>query len=165
MEAVCSLDSPFLFTTLLTRDPDRHIWDVSLDDIIVTRQLIVISNFFALMAVGFTKLSVLALYLRLSPPVGLQRFVWVFLVITSGWICVTTVTSSLLCRPLKAYWDPRYLGEQKCFDEVAIYVAFSGIDVALDTIIYLIPLPIVVQLKMPRRQKMIVGAVFGLGTL
>lgn len=49
--------------------------------------------------------------------------------------------------------------------EVPYYVAFTSVDLLLDVLIYMLPLPVLIPLKMPRRQKVILMVVFGLGIL
>jgi hypothetical protein len=85
--------------------------------------------------------------------------------ITVLWAGVLTVLAFILCIPLHAYWDVSYTGPQTCLSEVPFYVSFAGGDVGLDTIIYILPLPIVMRLKMPVRQKLMLVGVFGLGIL
>jgi hypothetical protein len=132
---------------------------------VATRRLLVGSNFLALLTVGFTKLSVLALYLRLAPPTYYRKIIYGVMALTAIWILVTGILVFVLCVPLHAYWDVRYTGPQTCLPEVPFYVAFSSIDLALDTIIYFLPFPVVLRLQMPLRQRFIVAGVFGLGIL
>jgi hypothetical protein len=141
------------------------MWDVPLPDIIETRKQIIVSDVFAIIIVGFTKLSVLALYLRLSPSARFRRTVYAIMAITVLWGVVMTALAFVLCIPLHAYWNVRYTGPQTCLEEVPFYLSFSGGDVGLDAIIYILPLPIVLRLKMPARQKLMLMGVFGLGLL
>lgn len=107
----------------------------------------------------------LALYLRLTPPSHLQVAVFTTIALTFAWLLSLVVTTFLMCVPLHAYWDVDYDDGQTCFAEVPYYVAFAGIDLVLDMVVYLLPLPTLMRLRLPRRQKGILVGVFGLGIM
>ncbi|KAK2768284.1 hypothetical protein FQN54_000137 [Arachnomyces sp. PD_36] len=142
-----------------------HVWDLHPSRVTQLRKLIVGGNLCGLWNVGFTKLSILCLYLHIAPPSRFQTSVYVLIGITMAWLVSLTITNFLLCIPLRAYWEPTFVGEHKCVDEVGYYVTFTSLDLALDMVIYLLPLPVLIPLKMPKRQKAIVVGVFGLGIL
>lgn len=144
---------------------DMHIWNLPSPTLIEARKLVIAADFCGLFNVCFTKLSVLSLYIRLAPPSRFQTTVFVMMGLTVAWMISMGITNFLMCIPLHAYWEVGYKGKQTCLHEVPYFVAFSTIDLVFDTIIYLLPLPILFQLQMPKRQKMILLAVFGIGIL
>lgn len=141
------------------------MWDVPPTSLSNIRKLVIASNFFGLLTVGFTKLSILSLYLYIAPPSRFQTAVYVLLVITTAWLVALTVTNFLFCIPLHSYWEVDFEGESTCIAEVPYYVAFTSLDLFLDTVIYMLPLPVLIPLRMPKRQKIILMGVFGLGIL
>ncbi|EFQ27819.1 hypothetical protein CGRA01v4_02753 [Colletotrichum graminicola] len=65
------------------------------------------------------------------------------------------------CDPLVGFWDPRV--PARCMDQKVLFYAFSSLSIATDVIIYLLPLPALSKLKIPRSQKNYLLAIFSLG--
>jgi hypothetical protein len=120
----------------------------------------------ALLNAGTIKLSVLLLYWRIfEPSSALRRIICILIVTTVAWMLVVGAMNFLLCIPLHAYWDILYTGPQWCLAEIPYFVSFSAFDLALDFVIYILPLPRVVRLTIPRREKWVIVGVFGVGIL
>lgn len=68
-----------------------------------------------------------------------------------------------LCDPVHKYWDMTVLGT--CMDAETHFWSTSIIGIVLDWAVWLLPIPVVGKLKLPRRQKLGLLVVFGLGGL
>lgn len=68
-----------------------------------------------------------------------------------------------LCKPVQQYWNLRVLGT--CMNAETHFLSTSSIGIALDWMIWILPIPVVGRLKLPRRQKLSLLVVFGLGGL
>ncbi|KAH6638805.1 hypothetical protein C7974DRAFT_304363 [Boeremia exigua] len=68
-----------------------------------------------------------------------------------------------LCNPIKTYWDVQADG--KCMNAEKHFWSTSIIGIVIDWAIWVLPMPIVGKLKLPRRQKWALWVVFGLGGL
>lgn len=68
------------------------------------------------------------------------------------------------CKPLAASWDPTLAQTAECIDRGAIYVATAGIGIFTDIVLLSLPLPIVVSLNIPLRQKIILVLLFAIGS-
>jgi hypothetical protein len=66
-----------------------------------------------------------------------------------------------LCNPIPSYWDLRVSG--MCRNAEDHFFSTSILGIFLDWAIWILPIPVVGRLKLPRRQKMGLLAVFGLG--
>jgi len=145
---------------------DQHIWDNPLDQIIESRKLVIALSLVALLNAGFTKLSVLLLYLRIFPSTSKFRAsIFILIALTVGWMIAMGVANFLLCVPLHAYWDIFFQGKQRCLKDIPFYVSFSIGDLLLDLLIYILPLPAVAELNLARREKWAVAGIFGIGLL
>ena len=84
----------------------------------------------------------------------------VMVIITGIWTVVSTLTA---CIPLAAYWDQRV---KATFCQVQ-NVWWSNLSLLMitDFLIFILPIPVVYSLQLPRRQKYILLCVFGLGFL
>ena len=69
----------------------------------------------------------------------------------------------LICRPLSKNWDPATPGV--CGDVEASSIAGGITNLALDTLVILLPIPLVWRLQMAIRKKLIVTGIFSLGAL
>lgn len=68
-----------------------------------------------------------------------------------------------LCRPVQRYWDMTAPGS--CIDAEMHFWSTSIIGIVLDAAIWVVPMPVVGRLKLPRRPKMGVFVLFGVGGL
>jgi len=68
-----------------------------------------------------------------------------------------------LCNPVRKYWDMTAVGT--CMDAETHFWSTSIMGIILDWMIWILPMPVVGKLKLPRRQKLGLLVVFGLGGL
>jgi hypothetical protein len=68
-----------------------------------------------------------------------------------------------LCDPVQSYWDVTLSGT--CMDKESHFWSTSIIGIVLDFAIWVLPIPAVGKLKLPKRQKTGLLVVFGLGGL
>ena len=66
-----------------------------------------------------------------------------------------------LCSPVKTYWDIKVDG--KCMNAEHHFWSTSIVGIVIDWAIWVLPMPIVRQLNLPKRQKWGLWVVFGLG--
>lgn len=71
-------------------------------------------------------------------------------------------SSMTVCVPLQAYWDPTIHGECK---PVSYMWAVIGLHVATDFLTFLIPIPVVLAMMIPWKQKIGLVLIFALGFL
>ncbi|KAK0652592.1 hypothetical protein B0T16DRAFT_322483 [Cercophora newfieldiana] len=110
----------------------------------------------------FTKISILLLYIRILSYQHARYAVYVILaivILANGiWTLATVVTA---CLPLNAFWD-RTIVDAWCRPLVWWY-ANTGLHIATDVLLYVLPLPVIVNLQIKLRQKIVLYAVFALG--
>lgn len=115
------------------------------------------------MGLCLVKISILLQYRRIFVASGIQRMIRVLLVLFGAWTIVLTFLLSLVCVPVAKFWNPTVEGY--CLDELAIWYVVAGINLVTDFTVCGMPLPVVSHLKIPRRQKLMLVAVFCLGLL
>lgn len=113
--------------------------------------------------VSFTKLSMLAMYLRLSPDRVFRRAVYVLLAITSLYTIAYILMIIFLCRPVSAQWDLAITG--KCVDKSSLLMTLSIVNIVIDMAILLLPVGVIVPIQMPRMQKASLLVLFATGGL
>ncbi len=122
-----------------------------------------VGELFYQLSLAFSKVSILLLYVRVLHAYPLARraayAMLAIVVVYNVWGLYETAT---LCAPLAAYWDPDVKGDCK---PIAYMWAAIGLHVATDFLIFSIPIPVVLRMRMPWRQKAELAMVFALGFL
>ena len=90
--------------------------------------------------------------------------VWIALAVTICTAIAATFAVIFQCRPIKFNWD-RTIPGGHCINQNAFYVTGGSIGMVLDIWTLLIPIPMLWQLQMPRRQKFAFTAIFTIGLL
>lgn len=122
---------------------------------------------------GTTKISILLFYRRLVSGSVSPAFVWTVLVIIGSVIAYTITFEFTLifgCRPFHAYWDEinpiwRTLnsGQYFCLNEVVALYCANILSIIQDFLTFLMPLLLFWNLKLPIRQKVVLGGIFSVG--
>ncbi|MCJ1439474.1 hypothetical protein MMC27_008868 [Xylographa pallens] len=115
------------------------------------------------LGVGASKASVLLLYLRIFIQKRFRICVQVMLGLVAAWTITFFLTDLFSCIPVTPLVEPFY-GNQ-CMDTVSMWYAGSVSDIILDLLILMIPIPMVLRLQLPAKQKMGVLAMFFLGAV
>ncbi|KAF2762959.1 hypothetical protein EJ05DRAFT_21782 [Pseudovirgaria hyperparasitica] len=154
---------------------DRHIWDVPIDEATATRKILFAIEILYVISTGLTKLSVLTFYKRLSDggiSPTLIRVSQSFIAFVGFTTAFFTILPFLACTPFNAFFDqvdPRWFythlkpGLWKCFDELTHFYANGSISIFQDFVAVGLPLALFHGLQIPRRQKILLGAVFFVG--
>ena len=117
------------------------------------------------LSLAFSKISILCLYLRLSPLRWFRILVWILLGIVISYAVIYNLISLFGCRPVAASWDLSLLGNAKCLDQLTKYMALSILNIIIDVFELVLPIPVVVPLQMSMRQKLSICLVFATGAL
>ncbi|RDW60455.1 CFEM domain-containing protein [Aspergillus mulundensis] len=142
----------------------KDIWAVPFDDIRKTLKLFFIEEELYGACIAIVKCSMLMLYLRLFPNRGLRIAVYITLTVTIMWGLGAVFVLLGSCQPISHYWN-EWDGEHegKCISQNDILLAHSIINILLDVVITIMPLPIVVKLHMPLGKRLGVMLMFGVG--
>lgn len=86
-----------------------------------------------------------------------------FLVVAGLWMIFS---GFLFCVPVKASWslDYEYAAEH-CLRMGPVWYINAALQISTDIVIIILPLPLVAKLQLPRRQKVGIMLVFGIGIL
>ncbi|KAK8075604.1 hypothetical protein PG997_010267 [Apiospora hydei] len=143
----------------------RHFWQVTVAD--YSPYFLAYSTAATMtysLSVIFSKLSILFLYLRLSPQRSFRFAVITLIVIVSAYALAYQVVSIFSCKPMKAAWDIT-ITDATCVDKEAVYMGLSISNIIMDVIILLIPIHVVYPLQMSKRQKVSLVMLFATGGL
>ena len=114
---------------------------------------------------SMVKVSVLAFLLRFaSIQTGVRITIWVLIVFTLGLMVAATLGIVFMCTPIAFNWDPS-IKIGSCIDKPRFVLSTSGLGVFTDITTIAIPFYIFLGLRMTRKKKMAILAVFGLGAV
>jgi hypothetical protein len=139
----------------------RHVNVVSpYDQMMVRRGDYVFSHFYDF-ALVFVKLGILAFYWRVFVQPIFRTAVLAVAAFVTAWGIGITVTLLVACRPLPAYWDVKVVG--KCLNLIT-FTYFTNIsNLCTDVIIFLMPAPMIWNLQLPTRRKILLMFIFCVG--
>jgi hypothetical protein len=144
--------------------PQRRDQDSVVRDIMLTWY---IYRFTYPIVLFLIKLSILLFYLRLASTTHntFHRVVHA----TIALLCIYTITivsvSVFLCgKPSNGYSVQALLGE-KCLDVTSMWYAQSGLNLLTDVVILILPMPTLIELRIPLHRKLALIAVFSVGSI
>lgn len=101
---------------------------------------------------------------HIFPPKKFRIAAFTVLALSVSWATMTILIGFLICRPLSYNWDITVPGGH-CGNQNAAFSAVSGIDIVIDVMIAVLPLPSVWRLHVPTATKLALSGLFGLGLL
>lgn len=109
------------------------------------------------------KLSILLQYIQVFMPNKQPRFLYWITILLIGCNAVAYFVLDIIqiwsCNPIRKSWDPFVTGGW-CLDVEALNVSASSVNVASDTVIFLLPQYVIWRLHMPTKQKVAVSLMF-----
>ncbi|KAK1984025.1 hypothetical protein LZ30DRAFT_587097 [Colletotrichum cereale] len=93
-----------------------------------------------------------------------MRKVYVAAMVVIGiWGGCTFLVAFTFCNPLEGFWDPRV--PARCLSQPVLFYVFGGLSITTDVVIFVLPLPALYRLEIPRSQKIYLMGIFSLGFL
>lgn len=118
------------------------------------------------LAATFTRLSLICFYYRLIKDSGIQWFNWVLhaSVVWTMSVCIVFICLTIwLCDPVESYWIYPPMFHYKCLNEGKVMLGGGVINSASDLLTVVLPIPIVMRLQMPLKQRIGVCILLCLG--
>ncbi|KAM0323242.1 hypothetical protein ACHAQA_008833 [Verticillium albo-atrum] len=113
---------------------------------------------------GFTKLSLLTFYLHLSPQRWWRVAVWTSIVIVALYTIIITIMLFVHCTPVSKAYDVLMV-EGKCINVGILYIATAVSNIITDILLFVLPIPMVVRLRMGIFPKVGAIVIFAIGSM
>ncbi|KAL4948618.1 hypothetical protein BDW69DRAFT_189096 [Aspergillus filifer] len=112
------------------------------------------------LTLNLTKISMVILFMRLFTTRTYRIFLIILLVfvVSSGLYMV--LGTLLICVPVQAYWYQQY---EHCVSRPLVWCLTAALQIVSDLIIVATPMPQLISLRVPLRQKICLMAIFALG--
>ncbi|KAF3351352.1 hypothetical protein VD0002_g5242 [Verticillium dahliae] len=113
------------------------------------------------MSMCFVKISILLQYRRIFSLQMMQRITFYAVAFIVAWSITIFFLMTLVCVPVAKFWDHTLPG--RCLDSLTLWYVMAAFNLVSDFAIFGLPLPVVRSLQLPKKQKVMLFAVFGLG--
>ncbi|OAA53693.1 Pth11-like protein [Cordyceps fumosorosea ARSEF 2679] len=140
-----------------------HVWEMPLERFERYAIFVFVAAPVYQLCNGFTKLSLLAIYLQLSPSRLFRFATWSSIAIVAAYSIVITCMMIFRCSPVRKSFDVRVQGGW-CLDAGILYMATAVSNIVTDVMLFLLPTPMVLRLQMDRAQKMGAIAIFAIAS-
>ncbi|KAF5963688.1 integral membrane protein [Fusarium bulbicola] len=125
-------------------------------------KLYYVSIIFYPATLGAIKTTLLCQYYR-AFATEMRTILIVSMILVSVWIISQIFLAIFICTPTAAFWDRNLQG--KCLRKQPMWYITAAGNIVTDIMIIAIPFPVVINLKLARRQRYVLVAVFCLGFL
>lgn len=102
------------------------------------------------------------LYVVVFPPRPFRFVVYTVMGLTIAYWLSTIIRMFFLCSPLAYTWD-RTIPGGSCVNLSAAYLSVSIINLLLDVMVIVLPMPMLWRLQMRTAKKIALTAIFGIG--
>jgi hypothetical protein len=109
------------------------------------------------------KLTFLAQYYRVLVSRRFRIICVVAMIIVGLWSFSQVLVGIFICRPIAGFWDSS-LSPDCIPTRTQWYINAAG-NILTDVVIFVLPLPVLVHLKLPNAQRLSLVAIFSLGFL
>lgn len=140
------------------------MWTISFDNIQQILKLFFIDQAIYCACIATIKISMLCLYLDIFPNRGVRIPAYTTLAVTLIWGIISVFILIFSCKPVSYYWtqwDGEHAG--KCLNQDELLLAHSIVNIILDVLVIIIPMPTLARLQMPLEKKLGVCAMFAVG--
>ncbi|KAF8053912.1 hypothetical protein FPV67DRAFT_1442959 [Lyophyllum atratum] len=141
----------------------RHIWDSPPEWSTPSLLVSWISQLLFVITVTFVKLSVCYSYQRLSDKRSFTTILTISKIFILVWGVTFTCTVLFRCWPTQIYWTDLGHRSDECMDENIPLLTSSITNLFTDVWLVALPIPILANLKLPFRQRMILIVLMSLG--
>jgi hypothetical protein len=116
-----------------------------------------------MVALLFLKTTFLAQYYRVFFAQKGRPFFFAVAFVVCGWGVSQVFVGIFLCYPIQGFWDKTV--DARCIPTNLQWHVNAAGNIATDIIVFVLPLPVIGQLNLPKTQKLLLIALFSLGFL
>ncbi|DAA75748.1 TPA_exp: Integral membrane protein [Trichophyton benhamiae CBS 112371] len=143
----------------------RHVYDVPFDQLVLGLKLTMALECLFGVSCALTKLSLLFFTRKMIFGINskiLKWLVWITIAVVAAEMVIFCIVVIFTCRPISAYWTLSF-HPQECINETAHLLIGTIINIFTDLLVVILPIPTVMGLKLPYRQRIVLALLFGAG--
>ena len=113
------------------------------------------------------KLTFLFQYYRLMAVQKLRKVYVVAIIVVGLWGLSQLMIGIFMCKPVSGFWDleGKAAGRVKCIPNFPQFYINAAGNIITDIAVFVLPLPVIARLNLPRSQKWLLFGIFSLGFL
>jgi hypothetical protein len=111
----------------------------------------------------FVKLTFLTQYSRVLATKRMHTICIVAMAIVGAWSLSQVLVGVFICHPIAGFWDQTI--KAKCIPNLPQWYINAAGNIATDIAIFVLPLPVLSHLNLPKLQKIILIGIFSMGFL
>ncbi|THZ19006.1 hypothetical protein D6C89_07985 [Aureobasidium pullulans] len=145
---------------------NRHLWDVEFTMFQSASIVAFLSKLLFTLAATFARASLICFYFRLIKDTGYSLSKWVLWATFAYNVAIGVafvILAVFLCTPVEAYWVFPMMKNARCLDEGPVTLVAGVLNCISDLLVTLLPIPIIMGLNMPLRQRIGVSILLSLG--
>ncbi|KAI4724200.1 hypothetical protein E4T49_08091 [Aureobasidium sp. EXF-10728] len=145
---------------------NRHLWDVEFTKFQAASVVALITKLLFTFAGAFARASLICFYFRLIQDTGFSTFkciLWGAFAYNIAICIIFVILAVFLCSPVEAYWVFPLMKDAKCLDEGPVTLVAGVLNCISDLTVTLLPVPIIMGLNMPFKQRLGVAGLLSLG--
>ncbi|CAD6441404.1 d6f0f2a0-5329-43f3-8f1a-50973ad2991a [Sclerotinia trifoliorum] len=141
-----------------------HIYEMPVEVFNLYTKIIMSAFVIYVACLGLSKISLLLFYNRLSPVRWFRTAVYFLMFIVFAYSIAFIFALIFPCRPVARNWDIR-IKDGECINRAAIYTAGAAVNITTDIALLALPIPMIVDLQMPKIQKAGLIFIFMVGSM
>ncbi|RAH48502.1 uncharacterized protein BO95DRAFT_356743 [Aspergillus brunneoviolaceus CBS 621.78] len=107
------------------------------------------------------KASILMQYFRVFPTRRMRRICWLMIAVLATYGTWAVLSAFLNCVPVAKFWDPSIPGF--CLSSEGLWFSNASMHITTDLVILIIPIPALMALELPKKQKIALISIFAIG--
>ncbi|KAF5724170.1 integral membrane protein [Fusarium mundagurra] len=141
----------------------HHTWEQSKENYVAYMKAFYASVVVYNVAMCLVKIGILLQYRRVFAIPILQALTFYGLVIMVAWTITIAFLNTLICVPVAKFWNSALDGH--CIDPLTVWYVMAGFNLVTDITVFCMPLPVIGSLNLPKKQKVMLLAIFSIGFL
>ncbi|CAI7619827.1 unnamed protein product [Penicillium manginii] len=114
-------------------------------------------------SLAFTKFSILLQYIRIFPARSFRLACYIVMAVVATYSAWAIVSGYVNCVPVAKFWNHDLPGH--CLNFEAVWFFNASMNIATDVILLALPMPQLLNLQLPKTQKIALMGVFAIGIL
>ncbi|TKX22297.1 hypothetical protein C1H76_5587 [Elsinoe australis] len=159
---VCSLGLTICILFEVANGQGHHIETLSAEDLTSLQKALYYSIILYQGALVLNKISILCQYYRIFPGKNIRLAIWIMAGVTGVYGFWSIFGNVSMCTPIPSYWN-HTIANSHCMSNTAVWFSNAAINIVTDIAIFLLPMPALKQLQLPKKQKIGLMLVFALG--
>ncbi|KAL4936957.1 hypothetical protein BDV06DRAFT_227404 [Aspergillus oleicola] len=148
-----------------TTGSGKHIWAVSLDELMLVYKLLYTYTFIYASSCTMTRLSILFFYRRVFSPLepALKIALAAGCLFTLSYPLIVWITMANACKPVSFFWTQFSGTSGKCININQFFLAAGILNMLNDFLILIMPFPRIIKLQMTTRKKIAICGIMAVG--